>query len=572
MSFLYDRDYNVTGTVQTTFDFKPSYGTTVSFSAENTSYSSIDNYLYVMPKGINHLQMTVQMPFENRKEAEATKIASFFENLRGTGYFLFTDPASIYKPINLFCTDVQTDFAVNDIYNIQVNLATDQIASLLNWNGAFITGSNIKGAWSTSTPYSKYDVVRYTGNSTFPSNTGNLYDCFYYCTDSHTSQSSVTPASVDTVKWSKQFFFQPTYPTQVNKEASSLKTELPYSFAKRSDFGLHANSIKSLKLDFKGISDAEARCILHFLINKQGYRRFQYKIPNIYNKFKLFFAPQWSHTFVYKNVNDISVTLVEDPLGKLGGDIDNIVRDGLVLYLDAANTASYRSGSNSWYDLSGGGGSGSLNGAVFNTRRKGSVVFDGADDYFDLSTNNQILEFQPNQKFSVFFWAYNLTYSSNGAVLSKMLANSPYPGWDFWIEGPNQIGMHLVSSWSSNALKVVVDYNYAANANKWVNLGYTYDGSSPTTFAGVNSSVKFYLNGSLLSTNQAAVTDGFDAGAQTINYNPSSYISFRISSRWSASYSAGVPVTLSNVLLYNKMLTANEVLQNFNASRERFKI
>ena len=70
MSFLYDRDYNVTGTVQTTFDFKPSYGTSVNFSADLSSYTTVDNYLYTMPKGMNHLQMTVQMPFENRKEAE----------------------------------------------------------------------------------------------------------------------------------------------------------------------------------------------------------------------------------------------------------------------------------------------------------------------------------------------------------------------------------------------------------------------------------------------------------------------------------------------------------------------
>lgn len=571
MSFLYDRDYNVTGTVQSTFDFKPSYGTTVSFSAENTSYSSIDNYLYVMPKGVNHLQMTVQMPFENRKEAEATKIASFFENLRGTGYFTFADPASIYRPINLFCTDIQTDFTVNDIYNIQVNLATDQVASLLNWNGAFITGSNIKGAWSTSTSYSKYDVVKYTGNSTFPSNTGNLYDCFYYCTEPHVSQSSVSPASVDTVKWSKQFFFQPTYPAQVNKETSSLKTELPYSFAKRSDFGLHANTIKSLKLDFKGISDAEARCILHFLVNKQGYRRFQYKIPNIYNKFKVFFAPQWSHTFVYKNVNDISVTLVEDPLGKTGGEIDNIVKDGLVFYLDASNSASYRSGSSSWYDLSGGANVGSINGATFNSRRRGAFIFDGTDDYLEVSTRNTSLEFQPNKPYSVSFWVYNLTYNTTGAVISNMLANSPYNGWDFWIQGAAQIGMHLISSWSENSLKVVVDYDYASNANKWVNICYTYDGSSPTTFSTAVNSVKFYINGSLLSTNQSAVTDGFNSTSQTITYDASQRL--RISSRWAAGgYSVGVPLTLSTVLLYSKMLTANEVLQNFTATRERFKI
>jgi phage-related protein len=315
MSFLYDRDYNVTGAIQTTFDFKPSYGTSVTFMADMNSYTTVDNYLYTMPKGVNHLQMTVQMPFENRKELEATKIVSFFENLRGTGYFTFTDPASIYKPVNLFCGTIQNNFTVNDLYTIQVELSTDQIAPLLNWNGMFVTGSGIKGSWATSTPYSKYDVVRHTGNSSYPQNTSNLYDCFYYCTGDHTSESSIDGSEIASGKWTQEFFYQPTYSSTVNKETSVLKTDLPYSFAKRSDFGLHANFLKEFVIEFKGISDLETRSILHFLTSRQGYRKFQYKIPNIYDKNKYFFAPEWKHTFVYKNVNDISITLIEDPIG-----------------------------------------------------------------------------------------------------------------------------------------------------------------------------------------------------------------------------------------------------------------
>jgi phage-related protein len=365
MSFLYDRDQNVTGTIPSSLTFAPSYGTQVSFSSEIAEYTTIDNYLYTMPKAVNHLQMTISMPFENRKQEDARKIAGFFESLHGTGYFLYTDPAQIYKPINLFLNSLDNSYNENDLHTINATLSTDQISTILNWSQPLITGSTIKGDWTTSTSYQKHDVVRYTGNATFPSNTGNLYDSFYYCKESHTSQSSVTPASVDTIKWSKDFFFQPTYSTPLSKETAVIKTELPYSFTKRTNFGLHANALKSFRLDFKGVSDAEARCILHFLIGRQGYRRFQYKIPTIYNQFKIFYAPQWTHTFVYKNVNDISVTLIEDPLGRVSEDITSISTNGLMCYLDPSNTASYRSGS-TVYDLSGSINSGTLyNGVVF---------------------------------------------------------------------------------------------------------------------------------------------------------------------------------------------------------------
>lgn len=316
MSFFYDRDQNVTGTIPSSFTFKPSYGTTVSFNAELSQYETTDNYVYTMPKGTNHLQLEFAMNFDNRKEEEARQILGFFESLNGTGYFQYTDPAGIYKPINLFANDFTNSFDKNDLHSITANLNSDQFSSLLNWNNPFLAQTaNVKGDWATSTSYLEYDVVRYTGNATYPSNTGNLYDSFYYCTGDHTSDASFSATNMNNNRWTRDFFFQPTYSSQIQKETAVVKTQLPYSYTKRTDFGLHSNTIKSFNLEFKGVSDREARCILHFLISKQGFRRFQYKFPKIYNQNKYFFATSWSHTTVYKDVNDISITIREDPLG-----------------------------------------------------------------------------------------------------------------------------------------------------------------------------------------------------------------------------------------------------------------
>jgi hypothetical protein len=65
-----------------------------------------------------------------------------------------------------------------------------------------------------------------------------------------------------------------------------------------------------------------------------------------------------------------------------------IVTDGLVLYLDAANTKSYVSGSTTWNDISRGGNNGTLvNGPTFNRGNGGSIEFDGVDDY--VTTNSE---------------------------------------------------------------------------------------------------------------------------------------------------------------------------------------
>ncbi len=75
----------------------------------------------------------------------------------------------------------------------------------------------------------------------------------------------------------------------------------------------------------------------------------------------------------------------------------NVVTDGLVLCLDAANPKSYISGSTSWRDTSGNTNNGTLvNGPIFNSDNGGSILFDGTNDYaktnitLNLSNTNKI--------------------------------------------------------------------------------------------------------------------------------------------------------------------------------------
>lgn len=79
----------------------------------------------------------------------------------------------------------------------------------------------------------------------------------------------------------------------------------------------------------------------------------------------------------------------------------DIVPDGLVLALDAANIKSYAGSGTIWNDLSGNNNSGSLvNGPTFNSANGGSIVFDGVNDYVSLSS-----AVNTNTSFTLGFWA-----------------------------------------------------------------------------------------------------------------------------------------------------------------------
>ena len=71
----------------------------------------------------------------------------------------------------------------------------------------------------------------------------------------------------------------------------------------------------------------------------------------------------------------------------------NIITDGLVLHLDAANPKSYPGTGNIWSDLSGNGNNGILtNGPTFSD---GAIVFDGGDDLTRI-THNSTIDFTTN--------------------------------------------------------------------------------------------------------------------------------------------------------------------------------
>ncbi len=62
----------------------------------------------------------------------------------------------------------------------------------------------------------------------------------------------------------------------------------------------------------------------------------------------------------------------------------SIVKDNLVLYLDAANTKSYPGSGTTWKDISGKGNNQTLtNGPTFDSNNLGSISFDGTNDFSD---------------------------------------------------------------------------------------------------------------------------------------------------------------------------------------------
>ena len=228
----------------------------------------------------------------------------------------------------------------------------------------------------------------------------------------------------------------------------------------------------------------------------------------------------------------------------------NIITDGLVLHLDAANTKSYSGGGNTWSDLSGNGNDGTLiNGPIFN--ENGTFTFDGSNDYVEVHHNFLKPE------------TTNIRESITVSIFCKSDGSSS-SGWNmYWsgvskysqfILGPNGIGGKMA---------------FVVNSGGWYPSGYSGDiwGQESIdireyhyytgTYNKSSGMLTLYVDGNLEAD--------FNVGIFTLTNDPNS---FSLNKR----DVSGNHLKSTNSIfhIYNRALTQSEVLQNYNATRSRF--
>jgi len=223
----------------------------------------------------------------------------------------------------------------------------------------------------------------------------------------------------------------------------------------------------------------------------------------------------------------------------------NLIKNGLVLELDAGNIKSYQSGSTTWFDKSGNGVNGTLtNGPTFNTGSLGSVVFDGTNDFVNITRPSQIIT---SGSISVSMWArWTTTGTTTGtiqALVDNNHSNNPLQG--FVIQ--DRPDLSKKTTWSVYPNSTGATSSFQVGDGTWRNIVGTYE----------SGSAKLYINGSLdgLSTsepNMATVQPNITLG------------------KWQFGDSRYLNGNISLTQIYNRALTASEVLQNYNATKGRF--
>jgi hypothetical protein len=260
----------------------------------------------------------------------------------------------------------------------------------------------------------------------------------------------------------------------------------------------------------------------------------------------------------------------------------NIIEDGLVLSLDTADTNSYIGSGTIWRDLSGRNNNCTLaNGATFNTTNGNGISLDGVDDLIVVpkTLNGFTYNIHYDLNWTIECWMYTATYDALPQSYKYIYGN--YNGCNYTAYKGNAQGIVINSSTSAAAISLAFSYGPRnvspgsqcpdistswSNAevgshlwglqNRWAHFAMTSDDGTTLKLyidgvqVGPIKTVGFKNSQNRIDNTLTATTD-YAFGGNIIGYHE---------------------IKFSTCKIYNKPLSASEILQNYNAQKSRFNL
>ena len=253
---------------------------------------------------------------------------------------------------------------------------------------------------------------------------------------------------------------------------------------------------------------------------------------------------------------------------------ESIVREGLVFHLDAKY--SYNG---LWYDMSGSESHGDpVNGAKYDSTAGGNILFDGSNDRVNLDVHGQKYATSLTSGYSFDLWIRFLSHPSTGynGFFGIGLRSDPGGGtktlFNTFFNGSNRQFSFGSSVVGSSGIALTINDPTICPLDEWLNYqGTIIPGDSDT------SAMRLYKNGVQVQKN-APFTPSSNHGGTSSLFDMTTELgskTIHMSIGGDARYNDGTAQRFMNgnvavAKLYNRELTAAEVLQNYDALKSRF--
>lgn len=212
-----------------------------------------------------------------------------------------------------------------------------------------------------------------------------------------------------------------------------------------------------------------------------------------------------------------------------------IVTNGLVICLDAANRRSYPGSGTVWRDLAGSNNGTLTNSPTFNSANRGSIVFDGVDDFVQISASLNIT----TATFVVWLRRNGNQNTYDGILFSR---GTNITGISFYTS--NQLGYtwnNAVNTYTWNSSLIVPDLT-------WCMCAISITSNSATAYLYQSTGLTTATN---IVSHTSTILDDIKIGQDDFG----------------SRFFTG---DIAQAQIYNRALTSTEILQNYNATKGRF--
>lgn len=226
----------------------------------------------------------------------------------------------------------------------------------------------------------------------------------------------------------------------------------------------------------------------------------------------------------------------------------NFVTNGLTLYYNFGDTASYPGSGTTVNDLSTNGYTGTLvNSPTFNSADGGVLVFDGTNDY--INTNNSLA----SNSFTLNAW---FKATTNVTVPRMLFSKETLVGqpWNYRLYLNNSNG-NLIGDIAQVGDSASIGYSQNLANNTWYLASFSRDETT--------DKLKLYVNGVLVNELTAGLV-GSITNAQNVWIGRSAFDPSIQGGSYPFSGNIG------STFIYNRALTDDEVFTNFMATKTRF--
>jgi len=231
-----------------------------------------------------------------------------------------------------------------------------------------------------------------------------------------------------------------------------------------------------------------------------------------------------------------------------------IVRDGLILNLNAAKRDSYPRSGTVWRDIVGTNNGTLTNGPTFDSGNGGSIVFDGVNDYVALGNISSLI--LSNNQFTVNYWL-QITGSARGDFFRIKNFNTLTDNIGFFIDTNNKLYAFFRVQGTTTNNGVGVGYASVSNTTFSRNIIYNI-----TCMKDASQKIVMYVNGVLDNNTYSTITNTANVVSTNLWIGSNRTNATTPSNGWQGN--------IYSTQIYNRALNATEVAQNYNATKTRF--